>query len=148
MLSLGLLPILYLPMDKYINKSLLTVGAHAIIYSKPMRNNLLNNRKSINYIGDWDLYQLFVIHKYFYYKPLVYQRFEETENQSNWPLLVGIKYLAIKYIQFMDFKNKPQIAFENQYKIAFIIGLLFMFSVLFGMILFYIMLKKYYLTSN
>ncbi len=148
MLSLGLLPILYLPMDKYINKSLLTVGAHAIIYSKPMRNNLLNNRKSINYIGDWDLYQLFVIHKYFYYKPLVYQRFEETENQSNWPLLVEIKYLAIKYIQFMDFKNKPEIAFENQYKIAFVIGLLFMFSVLFGMILFYIMLKKYYLTSN
>lgn len=140
MLSLGLLNVLYFPINRYFNKCMLAAGAHAIIYSKKMRENLLANKKYINYSTDWDIYQTIIFNKYFYYKPLVYQKFEKTENQYNWPLLFGIKYLGVKYIKFLNFEKNPEKAFDTHYKIAFVVNLVFYLCII---IVIYILIRIY-----
>lgn len=147
-LSLGLLCVLYYPINKYINKSILSVGAHSIIYSKQIRINLLKNKDYINYISDFDVYLLFLRNKYFYYKPLVYQRFENTENQNNWPFYYFNKYVALKYLKFLNFEKEPEKAFKLHYQYCFICNIIFYICLLIGFYILYIYVKSFYLSTK
>ena len=130
-LSMGTVPLLFYPINKHFNKPIINFGVHNTIYSKKMRINLLNNEKYIYKVGDWDVYNNLIKNRYFYYKPLIYQRFEETENQKNWPLFICFKYICLKYIKYMNFKNNPKKAFELHYKISFGISLLLFLFIIF-----------------
>lgn len=122
-LSLGILPIIYYPKNYYFKKVLLGVSMHNTIYSKDTRNYLLNKVDLINKVGDWDVFNNTLLCRYFYYKPLIYQRFEDTENRKNWPLYDVIKYFAIKYIKFIDFNFHPKRAFYIHYKLSMIFNI-------------------------
>ena len=148
MFSLGLLPILYLPLNKNINKSILSVGSHSIIYSKKIRYNLINNKKNIEYASDWDIYLFTSIYKYYYYKPLVYQKFEETENQNNWPQFLGLKYFTLQYLRYLNFKKKSEKAFNIHYKIFFIINIFFYILIIFIIYILLKCLKSFYLSTK
>ena len=80
---LGCIPVLQTPFDFNNNILLLSVGSHAIIYSKKTRDYILNlNEVNIN---DWDVFlNFFIIPRYIYYTPLCYQLFPETENKKYW----------------------------------------------------------------
>ena len=134
MLSMGTFPIIYYPINKHFFQSFITFGSHCYIYSKKMRQKLINNYSMINYCGDWDIYKLFVKNKYFYYKPLIYQKFEKTENQSNWPLFL-LKNLILKYISILNFDKDTEKAFYLHYKISFILNIIALISILFFLLL-------------
>ena len=95
-LSLGGIPYISIPYNSYLYYTLST-GTHSVIYSKLMREIILND--DIKNIKDWDVYLIF--NKLQYYTPLCYQLFPETENNKNWGENYGVfKYLMIlpKYI--------------------------------------------------
>ena len=60
-----------------------SAGTHACIYSQAMRRDILSlDQKKIR---DWDVYNnSHCRYRYGYYRPLCYQLFTATENQSNW----------------------------------------------------------------
>tara|TARA_B110000483_G_scaffold232794_1_gene300825 strand:- start:426 stop:1232 length:807 start_codon:yes stop_codon:yes gene_type:complete len=140
-LSLGILPVLYYPKNYYFKNILLGVSMHNTIFSKNIRDYILKNTHFINKVGDWDVYNNTLLCRYFYYKPLIYQKFEETENQKNWPLsFFGIKYIILKYMKFIDFNNNPKRAFQIHYKIAMILNIFIILLILF--IIYYFVTKS------
>ena len=88
LLYLGCIPILLLPTIniKFLYLLLGTL-AHSIIYSRNCRNFLLKHyRKNKKLTLDLhDFHYNFILNKkYFYYKSLCYQIFENTENRKLW----------------------------------------------------------------
>lgn len=85
MYYLGTLPILQRPVgwDGIHYRITTSAGTHACIYSEAMRRDILSlDQKKIR---DWDVYNnSHCRYRYGYYRPLCYQLFTATENQSNW----------------------------------------------------------------
>ena len=119
--------------DNYNCKQLiLSVAAQAIIYSKEARklfyNSYDNNgfrKKAI----DMDMNILTYGPIYMYNKPLSYQPFVETENNSNWEIL-GVKTAKFlnnfqKNILNLDFDNFPIKSFKKLYRITFLLNIIF-----------------------
>ena len=128
-LSLGGIPYISIPYNSYLYYTLST-GMHSVIYSKLMREIILND--DIKNIKDWDVYLIF--NKLQYYTPLCYQLFPETENNKNWGENYGVfKYLMIlpKYI-FKLLNLNTQI--EPGYSIMYIISKLIFLFLLFLLI--------------
>lgn len=146
-LSLGIIPIIYYPENKYINKSIIGPTTHNYIYSWKIRNFLLKNVKEINKCGDFDIYLNQIFIKYFYYKPLIFQRFEETENQKNWYNLFGIKLIALKYFKFLEFEKNPKKAFKNHYKLAYISNVMLVLLIILSILIIVYYIRLYYLTD-
>jgi hypothetical protein len=94
---LGCIPFIQIPHDLY-NFRVISIGMHAVIYSKKNRINIL--KKNQEDIKDWDFYNNNNINnRITYYLPLCYQLFPETENSKNWCKDVNkIMYLASKPI--------------------------------------------------
>jgi len=134
MLSLGLLPELFIPINKYFYKVFISIGTHNMIYSNTIMKKLVNNKQNIYKYSDWDTYLHFFTYKYFYYKPLIFQKFELTENQKNWFHFFGFKYLFLNYMKFLDFENQPKRAFQMHYKIFNYIHILIVLIILYFLI--------------
>jgi hypothetical protein len=85
MYYLGCIPFLMLPNInnlKHFN-TIGSMGMHCVIYSKKIRQNIMNNYKEvINNVKDWDLNANYLKNRYTYYKCLCYQLFPETENSQ------------------------------------------------------------------
>lgn len=86
---LGCLPFLQQPYDYHNNKLLLGIGTHACIYTKNIRDKILQEDQTK--IIDWDYHTLFMYPRYLYHEPLCYQLFPETENQKDWFSFFGMK---------------------------------------------------------
>lgn len=128
---LGCLPLFMIPYNSNTYQYVINLGAHSVIYSKNIRNKILNLDQKL--ICDWDLLLCkYITNKYCYYKPLCYQLFYETDNSKHWGINSYfyniLKYLCIlvKYL-FKIFKMdiKPEPGFSYFY----IFGKLFWFII-------------------
>jgi len=155
MLSMGIFPILYYSINKDFYKSILSYSSHNMIYSRKMRIKLIKESKKINLCGDFDYYIGNSSYKYFYNKPLIYKKYEKTENQDNWPLKY-LKHLILIYIQILNFEKNPENAFLMHYnaflmhyKISLVMNKLLLISILLIIIyLIYLIYLFTYQNSN
>lgn len=79
---IGCIPCIMVPYNLHTYRGI-SGGAHCVLYSKSIRHEI-QNMNPLD-IDDWDFFtttRLFV--NFIYYKPLCYQLFPATENQSNW----------------------------------------------------------------
>jgi len=92
MYKLGCIPCVMVPMDIQAKNQYLFfgVGCHAVVYSQKLRERILNEKQEK--IIDWDIYHNLNSRTYTYHKPLCYQLFPSTENQSYW----GEEYWYLK----------------------------------------------------
>jgi len=103
--GLGCVPIIQLPYDFNNYIGFLSLGTHAIIYSKINRINTLNkNQKDIK---DWDYFNNISIFKIIYHIPLCYQIFPNTENSKVWAKNIStfsyfLGKLMYKYLCFFN----------------------------------------------
>ena len=82
MYLLGCIPFFQIPYNLYNYRVFLSLGTHAIVYSKEHRNNTLKyDQKKIT---DWDFYSNRNTNRIMYYTPLCYQLFPDTENSKMW----------------------------------------------------------------
>ena len=82
---LGCIPGVRLPVINNTNHYhlYLSIGAHAIIYSKEFRKNVLNT--DTLKIFDWDFFlNIYNKNRFCYYLPLCYQLFPKTDNSKMW----------------------------------------------------------------
>ena len=91
---LGCIPNIQIPYNMYTYRGI-SGGAHCILYSKTIRNKILNDKKRIT---DWDIYINFFSINYIYYTPICYQLFPNTENRNNWGIDNAIDYFIAQYI--------------------------------------------------
>ena len=80
MYILGCLPFIQLPYNYNHRLVPLKSGTHACIYSKKLRDTILNTDQTT--ITDWDIYCNLNVRQYMYYIPLCYQLFPDTENSQ------------------------------------------------------------------
>jgi len=108
MYMLGALPHLQMPYKNKHYTLCISTGTHASIYSKKLRDNIIDN-VPIDRISDWDLYTNLNCSRYIYEEPLCYQLFPDTENSKYWGgNLFGISPLRnyLKYYE-LDTKTEP-----------------------------------------
>jgi len=137
---LGCLPFLLIPYDynNYIN---ISIGCHAVIYSKECRNKILNLDQKI--IDDWDYFNniYFINNRFCYYKPLCYQLFTDTENSKKWGKNTIFKSMT-KYFNVIFFyiikKLNMNVNVEPGYTYFY------MFTKILFLIIIIIILKKIY----
>jgi len=153
MYFLGSVPILILPYNTYTWRGIASGAMHAVIYSKGMRDKILNIPQDT--IHDWDMYiaKNFNYYKYIYCEPLVNQLILETENKSNWaydqpePLRKVTMFFLNTSIYVLGL-NKPETA-ENGYSLMYLLAKLFiLFLTLFVIFLVYLGLKRFILFKN
>ena len=137
---LGCLPFLMLPNLpnlKHFN-ILLSGGMHSVIYSKKMRQNMMNNYKDIIFkYRDWDANAQYLKNRYTYYKCLCYQLVPETENSKHWGMGHPIYILASNVskcfykILKLDKKTEPgySILYGFSKSIIFIVAIIFIYLV-------------------
>jgi hypothetical protein len=114
-------------------------GTHSIIYSKKMRQNMMDNYKDIIFkYKDWDLNAQYIKNKYTYYKCLCYQLFPETENSKKWGGSNPIAYFLMstcgrKIIKLLKLDKKVEPGYSIMYafskSIIFILAIIFIYLV-------------------
>ena len=136
MLSLGCIPVFICPsMHKNVNYSLLSLGDYNMIYTQKLQKYILENEKKIYKYGDWYNYTNYFSNKYIYYKPLIYQRFEETKNQRNWVDILYIKKLTLKYLAMLEFQNNPKQAFKRHYQLCIFFQIILVVLIIYSLYL-------------
>ena len=93
---LGCIPWVVIPYDWNHYRVLVGVAAHAVIYSKNYRDEILKTAQPA--IDDWDTYQMRFMNRYMYFKPLCYQLFPETENSKIWGKDNFFLFLIAKFV--------------------------------------------------
>jgi len=119
---LGCLPFLMLPIITNLKHFSIigSLGTHSVIYSKKIRQNMMNNYKDILYkYKDWDLNALSIKNRYGYYKCLCYQLFPETENSKYWGNSNPILYFIGKFEKYSLKKLKLDKQVEPGYSILY-----------------------------
>jgi len=145
--NLGVIPIIIYP-SLYIQnntlRGLLTTAAHANLYPIEICQDILKNKKYLNYI-QWDSF-LLIYKKYFYRTPLCYQIFPETENKKYWSInkdgktniiLYVIVYCTDIFHKILNLDKRPQPGFNiiyntviiGQYLLVYIIILIIVYYV-------------------
>ena len=113
-------------------------GMHSVIYSKKIRQNMMDNYKDILFkIKDWDLNANLLKNRYAYYKCLCYQLFPETENSQYWNISHPILYFLGKVgkISFKIFKLNKEVEpgtstlYGLSQSIIFILAIIFIYLV-------------------
>jgi len=100
MYYLGCIPFLQSPsLFHRHSRVLFSCGTHSVIYSKELREKILNTPQEN--ITDWDLYNNFNTKRYMYSKPICYQLFPDTENSKEW----GKNYFCIGSLLSFIFKS-------------------------------------------
>ena len=146
---LGCMPLIKMPYSLDLNHyiSLVSLGTHAVIYSKKNRKSLLEEKQKK--ITDWDIYNWKNCRRYMYKDPLCYQLFPETDNSKNWGSESLLMYVLgkITRIIFKSFKLDKQI--NPGYPFCYMFSKIFFFVILF-LILFiiYFILIKVNLMKN
>lgn len=131
---LGTLPLIQVPYFSHHRKVLLSVGAHATIYSQNLVQDILSKQKNSNAkkIGDWD-FDLKKYTNYMYYKPLCYQLFTQTENQSFWainyPILYQLVPIAKYIIKKLDLDTNVEPGYSYFYNFSYYIFLFVVFLI-------------------
>jgi hypothetical protein len=133
---LGLIPIIAYPTtDLYTYNSIRGLCAHAAIYSEKCIQ--MYSKLPTDYT-DWDInIERYIKNRYFYYKPLCYQTWPETENKTTWHKKDGILLATIKYniINLLNLHKAPEPGFTVLYSFAKCLALLAVISI--GIIGFY-----------
>ena len=120
---LGTIPFLFIPYNLNINRGIINIYTHSVIYSKKYREKVLNYNYKKIYC--WDIFQnYFNNNRYFYNIPLVYQPIEDTENSKNWPVPEIIRLLWLKIGKITNSDNKPGLLFKLMYLFSYILSLL------------------------
>uniref|UniRef100_A0A6C0LDA4 Glycosyltransferase n=1 Tax=viral metagenome TaxID=1070528 RepID=A0A6C0LDA4_9ZZZZ len=122
---LGCLPFIQQPYDYYNNILLMGIGCHACIYTRNIREKIL--QKDQTKIIDWDYYTLFEEKRYLYHEPLCYQLFPETENQKNWFSFLGLKNILIYLFQTLKLDEQVEPGYSIFYmasKLLFVLLIL------------------------
>ena len=118
--NLGTIPFIFLPYNLNINRGLLNIYTHSVIFSKKYRENVLNYNYKKIYC--WDMFQqYFNFNKYYYNIPLCYQFIEKTENSDNWILSNNIKSFYLNLAYLLDAHNNPKTFFYLFYIISYLI---------------------------
>jgi len=131
--NLGAFPLFFYPnINLYNNnyKGIISILAHANLYNKKSRIEILKNINNI-YLH-WDVYLTLNYNNYFYKYPLIYQTFPETENKQHWLSENNysffenfLKYIDDKRIKYLKLDKQPQPGFNIMYIIFFIINYIF-----------------------
>lgn len=120
---LGTIPFLFIPYNLNINRGIINIYTHSVIYSKKYREKVLNYNYKKIYC--WDIFQnYFNYNRYFYNIPLVYQPIEDTENSKNWPVPEIIRLLWLKIGKITNSDNKPAFLFKLMYLLSYILSLI------------------------
>jgi hypothetical protein len=134
MYLLGCLPIIFLPYSAHTHRIIWALATHAVIYSKEMRNEILEYSKS-NQINDWDLdigKLCLWEHKKFMYKiPLCNQIMEATENRQNWAVDGITRYILNTYIELTKFNKYPEPATSIVYVLAYLLSFIALLVIIF-----------------
>lgn len=132
---LGCLPFLQQPYDYNNNKLLLGIGTHACIYTKNIRDKILQEDQTK--IIDWDYHTLFMYPRYLYHLPLCYQLFPETENQKDWFYFFGMKNVLLYLLEVLQLDKQVEPGYSIFYKgskilyaliILFIVAIIVIFT--------------------
>jgi GR25 family glycosyltransferase involved in LPS biosynthesis len=123
---LGLIPIIAYPtMDLYTYTSIKSVTMHSAIYSEKC---IQNASGLATHYKHWDvIIEKSIKNRYFYYKPLCYQTFPETENKKTWQEKDGMLPVgAIKnsVINLLNLHTAPEPGFTILYYFAKCLALL------------------------
>jgi len=134
MYMLGALPHLQIHyMDKHYNL-LLSSGTHGSIYSKKLRDTMMETVQ-FNKITDWDLHTNLFCNRYIYEKPLCYQLFNDTENSKYWIDFLGISTLIRKYMKHLKLDKQAEpgysICYTNSRKRIYYILIVIIIIILF-----------------
>ena len=137
---LGCIPALLFPYDLYHYKILISLGTHAIIYSKQNRIDILK----INQIKikDWDELQFkYNSNRIAYCKPLCYQLFTNTDNSNYWGENTPIKFFFKLLLHFLKIiKLNKQV--EPGTSICYTFSKILLYSIIFIIIYFIIVFIK------
>ena len=148
MYFLGSVPIVIVPYNTYTWRGIASGAMHAVVYSRPMRDKILNIPQET--IDDWDMYiaKNLNFYKYIYSEPLVNQLFVETENKSNWaydqpePIRKATMFFLNTSIYVLGL-DKSETA-ENGYSVMYLLAKLFiLFMILLVIFLVYLVLKRF-----
>jgi hypothetical protein len=128
--SLGAIPFIMIPYMKNHYRTF-SGGAHAIIYTKKSRRQILNDK---NKIIDIDCYKGSLTN-YTYYKPLCYQLFPITENSKHWGkdnlfYYYGSK-IFFKLFQYYEMDKKVEPGYSRFYMCSKIIFYVLIFLCIF-----------------
>jgi len=134
---LGLIPILVYPTtDLYTYNAIKSLTMHSAIYSEKCIQNA--DLLETNY-KHWDIIiEKSIKNRYFYYKPLCYQTFPETENKQTWKekdRIIPFSSIKCSIIHLLNLHSAPEPGFTIIYYFAKCLTLLVMFLIIF--ILFY-----------
>jgi len=117
----GCIPSIQIPYNSYTNIGF-SVGSHAVLYSKDVRNNLLKSE-----IQDWDTGLLKYIN-YIYYKPLCYQLFPVTENQKHWgdfnPITMILGKILVFFMQMLRIDTQTEPGYSIMYSLSSMIPII------------------------
>jgi len=134
---LGCIPFFMIPYDNY-NYRGFSAGAHAVIYSKSVRDKILDNEK----IKDWDTFLNLNKLNYIYYTSIIYQLIPETENSKRWgENNIFSRILGIIIFKLFNFLNLDK-QVEPGYSIFYLFAKLWYILVLYILRIFYI--TKYF----
>ena len=137
MYYIGIIPIISIPTsDLNTYRSIKGLTAHSVIYSKKCIEKM--DEFELDY-KHWDvIMEQNIADRYFYYKPLCYQTFPETENKKSWhekdkSIYVGkIKNFIIT---LLNMNNEPEPGFTTLYYISkmiiLVISIILLFMVVF-----------------
>ena len=118
---LGCIPTIQIPYNSYTNIGF-SCGAHATIYSKDIRTQLLKSE-----IQDWDI-ELMKYINYIYYKPLCYQLFPVTENQKQWgdfnPITMLCGKILVCLIKMLGLDSQAEPGYSIMYSVSSMIPII------------------------
>jgi hypothetical protein len=124
--SLGMIPFIHYPYDKYTRRIIVGGALHAVVYSKKAQLNIIQNLNNATYP---EIYIMLNIKWYMYYKPLCYQLFPVTNNSKNW--IMPDLFLYVLSVVKLDKQVEPGTSLFYNYSnsICLIIFLIFLFII-------------------
>ena len=114
MYMLGALPHLQIPYKNKHYTLCISSGTHASIYSKKLRDDILDN-VPVDTVGDWDVYTNLNCSRYIYEEPLCYQLFPDTENSKYWINYFGISTALRSYLKSLELDTKAEPGYSTCY---------------------------------
>ena len=104
--NLGGLGMMSYPVGLYHRRAIQSTWAHAVIYNKRYFDKYINHVERLEYNIPCDNVQMNIpsIRVYFYWKPIIFQIFERTENRSTWEIPLASFGLWVSGLD-TDYKN-------------------------------------------
>jgi hypothetical protein len=143
---LGMVPYIMMPYifntNHYI--SIMSTGAHAVIYTKKNRERILLEKEEN--IKDWDIYNTFYSKQYSYHIPLCYQLFPETENRKKWGSHHFFIEICGKICVYIYKYFNLDVSVEPGYSYFYFFSKILFFILLFTLIIIIFYISKYFQT--